>query len=423
MNVLAKIIFPYNKEKIVLDIPDNNLISILDENTIPAVQNPEEAIIEAMANPIGSKSLIEIAAHKNASNAVIVVNDVTRPTPYKFMLPPLLAELNNAGITNENITLVVATGIHRPNTAEENNATFTSDIITRVNVINHDPDANLVNIGKLADGKDLMINATVANADLVITTGLINLHYFAGYSGGRKSILPGVVSRNLITHNHSRMNEAGSKSGSVKNNPVHHIMLEAARKVGVDFILNVVTNNHKEIVAVVAGDVETAWLKGVDICRKMSTVSISQLADVVIASAGGYPKDINIYQAQKGLEHATQACRSGGTVVLLAACTEGYGEDTFQRWMEEAATWQDIIRHFEREFELGGHKAFALARALHDKNIILLSDLPDNIIETMKMQKVSSSGEILSILNKLHGGNWKAFVMPNASNVLPILND
>lgn len=411
---------PYGHKLIDFYIPEHNLLGIIEQqNTLP-VSSPLEAIIDSLNSPIASPKLGELVSLKNPQKIVIVVNDITRPTPYNYMLPPLIETLARAGIADSQITLVVATGIHRPNTVAENEQAYTKAITERFKIINHNPDAGLQYVGQLRDGQRLLINAEVAQADLLITTGLINLHYFAGYSGGRKSILPGVAARELITYNHSRMNEPGCSSGSVDDNPVHHTMLEAARLVNVDFMLNVVVNDNKQIVEVVSGDIEQAWLEGVRRCQKLFTYPLGQKADVVIASAGGYPKDINVYQAQKAIEHAAQAVKPGGAIVLCASCSEGYGEDTFEQWMNRAASWPDIVARFHQKFELGGHKAFALARSLADKQLILISDLAEPVVKNLLMTPAQSAAEALNLIHNQYGPNWSGYIMPNASGVLPV---
>lgn len=417
---MAEIKLEYHHRQLSTPIDDKHLLATINPKPLPALPNPFKSVQEALNQPIGSSSLHRLVEQKRPEKVVIVVNDVTRPTPYNVMLPPLLNTLHQAGITPEQITFIIATGIHRPNTDAENCQTFTEEIVRKYRFINHNPDRDLTSLGKLSDGHDLQINRHVAEADLLIMTGLINLHYFAGFSGGRKSILPGVAARHLITYNHSRMDEPGAESGNIAQNPVHHIMMEAARLARVDFILNVVTNSHKEIVAVVAGDVEKAWLAGVEVCRQMSVQQIDELADVAIAGVGGYPKDINMYQAQKGLEHAQCAVRPNGTVILVAACSEGLGEETFARWIEEANKLEDIVAHFHRQFELGGHKAYAIARVLQHKQVILVSELSRKQTEKLYFQYAASLEEALHMVQKRYGANYQAYLLPHAATVLPI---
>jgi len=240
----------------------------------------------------------DLIIQKNAKKILVIVNDITRPTPYEVILPPLLDELHQIGIKKENIIFMVATGIHRSNSQEEIKEIFGENIFSAYKFINHDcDDLNLKDLGKLKSGNKLWVNPIVSDIDFIITTGVIVPHYFAGFSGGRKSILPGICGRKTIEVNHAQMVYSDSRAGNLKGNPVHQEMQEAAEKVGVDFNINVVTDENHQIVEIVAGELLTSWRKGVEICKQIYICPIEKKADVVIASAGGYPKDINVYQA------------------------------------------------------------------------------------------------------------------------------
>jgi nickel-dependent lactate racemase len=268
--------------------------------------------------------LKELIFQKRAKNILIIVNDITRPTPYNIILPSLLNGLKQIGIKREKITFMIATGIHRDNSEEEIKNIFGEDLVNTYKFINHNADSpDLDYRGKLKSGNELWVNSIVSETDFIITTGVMVPHYFAGFSGGRKSILPGICGRKTIEANHSKMVHLNARSGNLKDNPVHEEMQEAAEKVGVDFNINVITNEHHEIIEIVAGELYESWLKGVEVCKKIYLCPIKQKAEVIIASTGGYPKDINIYQAQKALDNAYQAVKPGGTIILLAECSEG----------------------------------------------------------------------------------------------------
>ncbi len=410
---------PCGKKYFDLELKEENFLQVILPKEQLAPTDPNKAMQEAMENPIGSPRLVEIATKKNPKKVVIIVNDTTRPTPYDIMLPPMMTELEEAGVRDEQITFVIATGSHRGNTDKENRAIFGDHFIDRYRFVNHDCDAEMVSLGQLADGSELWLNPHVAEADLLITTGLITLHYFAGYSGGRKSVLPGVVGRDLITFNHSKMTEPGARTGNYKDNPVHWIMVEAARLAGVDFIVNVVTNENKQIVKIVAGELEQAWETGVEYCDAMNIVEVPTQADVVIASAGGYPKDINIYQAQKALDNAEPACIEGGTIILVAECPEGFGEHTFEEWMKASNSIEDIFTRFDQGFVLGGHKAYAICKVLKEKEIVLVSGLSVEDVKNLHMTPCKTLEEALKYVEQKHGKAFKAYVMPQAGMVLP----
>ncbi len=404
----------YGKTKLELEVNDANLLWILEPLPLSTSVDGRELVAQSLQNPLGTKSLPDIIKQKAARNAVIVVNDITRPTPYETILPPLLAEIQNGGINPKDITLIIATGIHRHHTDDDNIAVFGSQICDQYRIENHDCDHNLISLGRLSNGLDLIINRTAAEADLLITTGVVGLHYFAGFSGGRKSILPGIASRQVIEANHKMMSDPRARLGNYQDNPVSDLMLEAAFRAGVDFIFNVVTQSKYDIAFCAAGDVKEAWLAAVKFCEATTSISINAQADIVIASCGGYPKDINMYQAQKALDAAVLAVKPGGTIILAAECREGLGEDTFQDWIEKATCRQDIIDRFHRHFELGGHKAYAICRTLDQADIILISEMPPDLVNHLFMIPAPDFQQALVIARHRHGPDAKVIIMPEA---------
>jgi len=402
---------------VVFDLGPALLAGVVDVEPVASHRSPADMIIAALEQPIGTKPLIELARDKNARSALIVVNDITRPTPYQWILPPIIKELEAAGIPDQSITILVATGIHRAHTPEENLKLYSEAICQRFRVISHDCDHEVANIGHLEDGTPLNLNRLVLEHDLIITTGLIGLHYFAGYSGGRKSILPGIASRELIAANHAMMVDERCCLDNIEDNPVHRIMVEAARLAGVDFILNVVTDAHGHLAAVVAGDMLAAWEAGVQISRKLSAVNIDQAADIVVASCGGFPKDINLYQAQKALDGAALAVKPGGTIILLAECREGLGEETFAEWIAQATCAQDIEDRIKTRFELGGHKAYAISRLTQRASIILVSSLPPDMVKKCFMTPSSTLEEAWLLAEQQQGDQARVLIMPHAANV------
>ena len=409
----------YGKEEIRLPIKDENIIKILNLKKQKALLNPENSLKELFKNPISSPSLRDLIIQKKAKKVLIIVNDITRPTPYELILPPLLDELHQTGIKKENIIFMVATGIHRSNSQEEIKGMFGENIFSAYKFINHDcDDPRSKDLGKLKSGNKLWVNPIVSDIDFIITTGVIVPHYFAGFSGGRKSILPGICGRRTIEGNHSQMVHPNARSGNLKDNPVHQEMQEAAEKVGVDFNINVVTDEHSEIIEIVAGELFTSWQQGVEICKKIYLCPIEKKADVVIASAGGYPKDINVYQAQKALNNAYQAIKSGGTIILLAECLEGYGEPTFENWIEEANTPDDIIKRLKNKFVLGGHKAYAIAKLTKEVEVILISSLPSDKARKLFFIPMENISQALNYIQDKYGKDFQAYILPSGNTVL-----
>ena len=412
----------YGRGEVELTLPDKNILQVLNMKEEEVLSNPEEKLKYLLKNPISSPSLRELIFQKKAQKILIIVNDITRSTPYKIILPSLLSELEESGVKKEDIIFIVATGIHRGNSKGELSNIFGEDLISNYKFINHNADSiDLQYLGKLKSGNELWVNSLVSETDFIITTGVIVPHYFAGFSGGRKSILPGICGRKTIETNHSQMVHQNARAGNLKDNPVHQEMQEAAEKVGVDFNINVITSEHNEIIEIVAGELYKSWLKGIEICKKTYLCPITQKAEVVIASAGGYPKDINVYQAQKALDNAYQAVKSGGTIILLAECTEGYGEPIFEQWIKEAESPEDIIKRIKEKFVLGGHKAYGIARVVKEVEVILISSLPPEKVRKLFFIPMRNISPAIDYVKNKYGKDLQAYILPSGNTVVPQL--
>lgn len=416
-----KIDLAYGKGMETLDIPDENVAAVVYPNDPSGLDDPAAEVERSLVNPIGSPTLREIVSKYKSPKVVIIVNDVTRPVPYKWILPPLMKQLEEVPL--HNIDFIVATGIHRPHTDIENRALYSSEFVDKYRFSSHDCDNDVVDCGTLRDGTHISINRKVAEADIVIVTGMISLHYLAGYSGGRKSIIPGVSGRDIITRSHSMMVDPLVKCGCLEDNPINNLMIEGSKKVGLSFIINVVTNSKKEIVRVVSGHMERAWLEGVKVCRDISCYAMERKYPVVIASTGGYPKDINVYQAHKALEYASYATEEGGTIILLAECREGYGEDTFEKWMNDASRPVEVIDRLQEGFELGGHKAYAIARIVSDKEVVLISDLTRERTENLFFHYKKNLSEAVTYIKRKCGRDVQVLIMPEAGATFPVSDE
>ncbi|ADL12720.1 nickel-dependent lactate racemase [Acetohalobium arabaticum] len=412
----------YGEEELNFDQSRLTKSRVLLPNEQRGVADPLKAVKDSLQNPINSLSIAELVNEELPDKVVIIVNDVSRPTPYEYLLPPLLEELHKVGIEQENITFVIATGIHEPNTKEQNLSIFGEKLLDEYKFISHNPDENLVDLGKLSSGNRLYLNREVVEADLLITLGVILPHYFAGFSGGRKSILPGVAGRESIEYNHSHMVDLIGNLPPIEENQISQEMLEAARKAGVDFILNVVTNSNKEIVEVVAGNYKQAWQQGVNTSSEMYHVSLEEKADAAIVSAGGYPKDINFYQAQKALDNADYATKEGGTIILAAECREGLGENIFTDWLSSSTEPKDNLHRIKDKFVLGGHKAFAISKVAMKKDIILISDFDRETTEQLFAKKASSISEALDYVEEKHGQDYTSVIMPQGGLAVPVVD-
>ena len=274
-------------------------------------------------------------------------------------------------------------------------------------------------MGTTAAGTPVDIDCTVASADLRICVGNIEFHYFAGYSGGAKAIMPGVSTREAIQQNHSRMVLEEAKAGNLLGNPLRQDIEEAAAMVGVDFILNVVLDEEKRVVKAVAGDLRKAHEAGCRFLDRLYKIGIPERADIVVTTPGGFPKDINLYQAQKALDNAKHAVKDGGIIILAASCTEGLGSEVFERWMLGSESPDAMIEKIQKQFELGGHKAAAIAMVLKRCRIFLVSDLEDSFVRKLFMEPFSSVDEALTEAFRILGKDSSVIFMPHGGSVLP----
>lgn len=412
----------YGKEEVQLILPEKNILKILNSEEQEVLLNPKDKLKSLLKSPIANSSLRELILQKRSQKILIIVNDITRPTPYKIILPPLLNELDEAGVNKEDIEFIIATGIHRDNSKEELSNIFGEDLISTYKFINHNADSpDLHYLGKLKSGNELWVNSLVSETDFIISTGVIVPHYFAGFSGGRKSILPGICGRKTIEDNHAQMTHPDARAGNLRGNPVHEEMQEAVERVGVDFNINVVTDENCKIVDIVAGKLFESWQRGVEVCKKIFLCPIKQKAEVVIVSAGGYPKDINVYQAQKALDNAYQAVKPGGTIILLAECTEGYGEPIFEQWIKEADSPEDIIKRIKEKFVLGGHKAYGIARVVKEVEVILISSLSKEKVRKLFFIPRENISQAIDYVKNKYGKDFQIYILPSGNTVVPQL--
>jgi len=343
-----------------LDIPEKNISSLILPSEPVKKEDGALLIRKALENPIKSKRLSEIVNPE--TRIAIIVSDVTRPTPTAKILPPLLEELYSGGARDENITIIFALGLHRQQTEEECRKLLGDEIFKSIRVVQHDRE-KCRHIGETSFGTPVEVFEEVLDADLIIGTGTVEFHYYAGYGGGGKVVLPGVSSEKAVLsfHSHySKFFEGEPLSGRV-DSPARKDIEEAAGITDLNFILNVVINSKKEIVAAVAGDFVQAHREGARYVDAMYKVQVEP-ADAVIVSCGGYPKDINLYQATKALENAIPAVKAGGSIVLVAECAEGIGNQVYECWNRECRSPDDAIERFKQFFEFGGHKSAIVAK-------------------------------------------------------------
>lgn len=400
-----------------VDVPDANVIGVLLPNEVEIGCRGEQAVIDALKNPIGSPRLKETA--RPGEKIAIVTSDVTRPVPSHQIIPAVLDELSAAGVSDGDVTVVFALGSHRKHTADEMKKLVGAEVYGRVRCVDSDPD-NFVRMGTTKLGTPVDITRTVAEADRRIGIGNIEYHYFAGYSGGAKAIMPGVSTRAAIQSNHSRMVSPAAAAGRLEGNPVREDIEEAVRFCPLDFIVNVVLDEHKEIIYAAAGHHVLAHRMGCKFLDKLYRKDISSRADIVIVSQGGAPKDLNLYQTQKALDNAKHAVKDGGVVILAGSCREGLGEAVFEEWMTKSESPKAMIERISRDFQLGGHKAAAIALVLENADIYLVSELESEFVKSMFLKPFGTVQSALDAAFEKLGGGATVLVMPYGGSTLPV---
>jgi nickel-dependent lactate racemase len=412
---------PYGKSEVCVRVPTRNFLGLIEpKEKQPSVPDAKAEIERALKEPTGSKRLSEIV--KPEHKVAIVVDDWTRPAPSNLMVPPILDELNMAGVKDENVTVIFGCGTHRAVTREEAVRILGEPILNRVKAVSHDCRAeDLVYAGTTqTHGTKVYLNRVFAEADVKILTGDICFHYYAGYGGGRKSVLPAVSGEETIKHNHAMLLHPNARTGVLEGNPVHEDMVEAAKVAKVDFILNVVTNSKGEVVKAFAGDLEQAFYEGVKVVDEMYRMSVDFKADIVVVSPGGYPADVNLFQAYKGVDSALGVVKRGGVIVLVAECPEGHGNQVFYDWMVKFNDIKAVEREIKRNFVLGGHKAYYLLKALQNHQVILVSSMPDYYATNIfKLKTARAVNDALEEAFKIAGKNAKVWAMPCGNFTLP----
>jgi len=412
----------YGHQELNLELPAGVPSKLLGPAPVQTLIEPENALLKALRNPIASPPLQELV--QAGESICLLVNDSTRVARSEFFLPFLIDELKEAGIKKEDIFIVFTNGTHRPLDKKEMESLVGHDVAKNTAMFNHDSkDENeLVYLGETSFKTPVYVNKKVYSADRRILTGSVVHHFFAGFGGGRKALMPGVAGFETIRKNHSLLLEDGAESGKLEGNPVHEDLLEAASMVGCDFLLNTVLNEKKQILGIFAGDMIKAHLKACELVQKANGVELDRLADVVIASCGGYPKDINVYQAHKTLDNCTRAMKPGGKMVLLAECTEGIGSAAYEEWATRYRTVEEVEAALRSNFMLGGHKAYTVAKLLQQGDVYLVSALQP---ETAKMLGFIPAQSLQDAVREIYRDNQGQFtyIIPQGSITFPLISD
>lgn len=419
---MVEVWLPFGETEVCARIPTRNFLGVIQPKERNGTLSSLEEIKRAMKEPIGTEELSEMV--KPGDTVAIVVDDVTRATPSHLIVPPILNNLNSAGVNDKDVTILFACGMHRAVQATEIEKLVGEVAYQRVKVLNHDCTAkDQVYLGTTSFGTEVYVNKVFAEADVRILTGDVDLHYYAGYGGGRKSVLPGISSSQTIQKNHAMLLHPKAETGVLQGNPVHEDMVEAAKLANVNFILNIVTNSKKEVVKAFAGDVNHAFYEGVKLVDEMYKVPIKRKAEVLIVSPGGYPFDINLYQAHKCLENVLNVVKKEGVIILVAECPEGHGHEVFFEWMTKFNNLTEMEKELRTRFILGGHKAYYLKRALQKVDIILVSIMPDYyVVDIFDLKTARTINDAVRDAFDMTGRNAKVWAVPHGNITLPIVS-
>jgi len=415
----SEIPFRYGKGEVTVNCPKNNILAVVMPGTMPEGENEIGMIRDAIRNPIGAKRLTELA--KPGDTVAIVTDDHARPAIGFKLVPQVLEELERAGVRDEDITIIMGSGTHRPCTKHECEQLLGRDVVARYNVVNHNMDDknNLVYIGMTSRGNAIWINKRVAQAKLKILTGQIGIISF-GFSGGRKSLLPAVCGRNTIYFNHRHEWISKANFGNIENNIMHEDAMEAAHLAKIDFIVNVVLNLKHEVIKAVAGDLVEAWMEGVHFARKLYTVPLDRHPEIVIVSGGGSPADDTLFQALKGYQLSFPLMQRGGSVILVAECRDGVGDAELERYLKMGS--HELFRRIGQ----GEHVHF-MADVLHSGRekageVCIKSSLPAELVKEFGLVPVPSVEEGLAKAFANLGNEASILCLPKGPYVAPVCN-
>ena len=413
----------YGRGEIGVDVPNPNLISVLASQEFPPIGNPEQAILDALETPIDSPALSEVA--KNRKSATIVISDITRPVPNKLILPPMLRIIEEQGVPREEIRILIATGIHRPNEGDELLEMVGSHIIENYQIVNHfsQKQETLINLGQTQNGTPVLINRLYVESDLKVISALIEPHLMAGYSGGRKAICPGLASIETmkIMHGPQILEHPKASVGILEGNPFHAEATEIALMAGVDFSLNVTINDRRQLTGVFAGDMVNAHLAGAKFAEKQTTATLPEPADVVIVSCAGYPLDATFYQAIKGVLSAIEVVKEGGMVILVAECQEGIGSGPFTDLILKTKNLEQFVRNTynPKNFVIDQWQLEELAKAIRKANVYFYSDkIPYEQQQQLFVNPLKSPNEGVEIALKKYGKDAKIVAIPDGPYTL-----
>ncbi len=422
---------PFSKDYLDFDLPANMRTSYLTSRSVEPLVDVEGAIAEALADPINSQPLREMA--KPGDTACIVFTDITRESPDHLLVPALLAELQTAGVHDEDITLLCGTGLHRPSTQKEKIIKLGHKVVDRYQVVDHEPFnlAGIKELGITESGIPLSVNRIAYEADLLIATGIVEPHQYAGYSGGPKTLAIGAAGEPMIAHTHGpqMVDHPGTRLGNIEGNLFHRTITEAARRAGLSFIINVVLDDHKRPVAILAGEPEATFGELVRSARQLYEVPINQQYDLVVAGVG-FPKDLNLYQASRAASQLFFApfcaVKEGGVIIVPAPTPEGaghgVGEQRFLETMKRAGDMVSLLDELRRTgYPPGAQRAFIMAKVLEKTHVIMVGTKTPDVVRQLHMIPAANMDEAFQIaVSKIGRKDLEVLIVPQALLTLPV---
>ena len=424
---------PFDKGELAFELPPGWRGTLVQSKTVPPIGDVPAQVTRALENPVQSPPLRALA--KPGDKVCIVFTDVTRSSPDALLVPPILAELEAAGVCDGDITLLCGIGMHRPSTHEEKVAKLGQAVVDRYRVVDNEPQnpAALVDLGTTESGIPLSVNKIAYEADLLIATGIVEPHQYAGYSGGRKTLSVGAAGEAMIayTHGPQMIDHPGTRLGRIEGNPFHEAITEAARRAGLRFIVNVVQDDQKRVVFVRAGEPTAAFQDLVAFARTLYEVPVSQQFDVAVAGVG-YPKDANLYQASRAASYLffapTPVVKPGGFFIVPAPCSEGagegVGEQRFLKAMQEAPDVQFILDDARKNgYPPGQQRAFVLAKVLEQARVIVVGAEDPELVSSAKFLTAPTMEAAFDRVGQELGSELDALIVPHALLTLPIVQE
>jgi lactate racemase len=410
----------YGKGEVTFSLDPTLVMDELRIKRFPELPDPAAAVTEAIRHPIGSRPLREIV--RPGQTVVFIVNDPTRVARSSVFMPILLDELNAVGVPDANMRIVFSLGVHRAMTEDEMVEEVGPAVAARVKM--HNPDcfdeAQHTFFGTTSRGTKVGFNKLVTEVDHIICTGSIVHHFFAGFGGGRKAMLPGVAAYESIRHNHSMMFDPNAVIGRLDGNPVYLDQIEAVELCRPSFLLNVVLDEEKRFLRVFAGDYIAAHREACGFVDEVYGAEVQREADLVIASCGGYPKDINVYQLQKTMDNAWCAVREGGVVIIVGECCEGSGSARYEQMMRECGTPERVEAALRAQFEIGAHKAYAVTRLMKKAEFILVSGMDPALSRMLLFTPAGTVEQALALAYRKLGPTPAITLMPMGALTVPV---